>query len=161
VALPDWRKNTYLVPTIMALPYTLQLEYHFPKNAEEVYAHILDLRKFGDVHPYMVKVNALPGKEYEIFEEFPIFGPLKMSPTYKATVTEVEQNKRIRYTSSVKKNLSLIIHFDFIMQVDRSLKLVESIEVTGNGIICRIFLRILRNAHEHTFRRLRVKTESL
>ena len=95
--------------------HKLELNYTFKGDAQLVYQAVLDMRQFGNYHPYMTEVKALQTTqnftEYAIKEKVLVFGFIPMRPTYTAKVFEVEKGKHIKYTSPVNKGLDLIVDF--------------------------------------------------
>jgi hypothetical protein len=142
----------------MASKYSIILNHTLKKDADFVYNHLLDFKKFGEVHPYMVKVEEL--ERYDEFVNYNvkerrvmILGIIPMWPVYTAKVFEVEKGRHIRYTSPVQKGVDLVIdltlnHKGGVTHVN------EYIEVTTNPIIAKVFLGILKKAHLEVFEKL-------
>lgn len=133
----------------------LKLEYSFKQN---VYETFLDLKKFGELHPAMVKVNVVSTPapnciEYEIFEEITLFGFLKLKPYYKAKVVEVEKGKHIQYLSQVKKSVFLKIDFTFTENGSNT-KVIEEVEITGNPIVAGVLRDAIKKMHKMIFEKL-------
>ena len=62
---------------------TLLLYHSFDRKFDDVYEHILDFKKFGEIHPLMKKVTELSKIEpnsinYEVNEEALLLGFLKI-----------------------------------------------------------------------------------
>jgi hypothetical protein len=139
---------------------TLHLQHSLDGELSRVYEYILDFKKFGEIHPYMVEVNELSktankGIEYEVKEETVLLGFLKMKPEYKAEVIEIEPFKHIRYVSNVKGGIVLVI--DFTFTEDKNLNRVvvsETIQVQGNRFLIAYFISILQKAHLQLFAHL-------
>lgn len=141
----------------MASKYSITLNHTLHKDFDFVYTYLLDFKKFGSVHPYMVKVEELERCEefvnYNVKERrVMILGIIPMWPVYTAKVFEVEKGKHIRYTSPVQKGVDLVIdltltHTNGVTHVN------EEIVVTCNAIIAKMFLGILRKAHLEVFDR--------
>ncbi len=136
---------------------TLHLQHSLDSELSRVYEYILDFRKFGEIHPYMVEVNELSktasnGIKYEVKEETVLLGFLKMKPEYKAEVIEMEPHKHIQYLSNVKGGIVLVI--DFMFTEDKNLNRVvvlENIQVKGNRFLIAYFMSILQKAHLQLF----------
>ncbi len=138
------------------MPKVLKLEYSLNKN---VYDTFLDLRKFGELHPNIVKVNIIGNPEincveYEIFEEITLLGFIPMKPYYKAKVVEIEKGKHIQYLSQVKGNVFLAINFTFWPN-DKGMHVKEDIEITGNAVVASILMGAIKKAHTQIFESLR------
>jgi hypothetical protein len=142
---------------------TLLLTHAFDGKFEDVYEHILNLRKFGELHPYMKEVVELSKVEpnsitYEVKEETFLFGFLKIKPIYEAEVIELETQKHIRYFSPIKGAILLNINFIFPENYSNTnFELVERIELKGNALLIAYFASILKKAHWQTFENLRKK----
>ncbi len=139
----------------------LNLVYEFNQDFEIVYEHILDFTKFGELHPAMKEVKLVLNQvsdfaEYEVSEEVKLFGLIKMHPHYTAKIIEVEKHGHIRYLSEVSKGVHLKIDFTFERQ-GGIVKVNEALEVSGNKIVCAIFLNILSKAHKKVFEGLKQK----
>lgn len=136
---------------------TLHLQHSFNGELAAAYESILDFRKFGELHPYMVEVNELSktatkGIEYQVKEDTVLLGFLKMKPEYKAEVIEIEPNKHVRYVSNVKGGIVLLIDFRFTQGGSPNQVLVsETIEVKGNRLLIAYFMTILKKAHLQLF----------
>ena len=145
----------------MANKYNLHLEHKLNNKFEVVYNSILDLKKFGELHPYMAEVkihsNAAPDHiEYEINEKLNLFGIVQLKPNYKAKVIEVVQNRHIQYLSQVKKNIFLTIDFTVTNNKEQEITTVkETIEVRGSKFISMVFLNILKKSHLKVFENLK------
>lgn len=146
---------------------TLHLQHSLDSELSRVYEYILDFRKFGEIHPYMVEVNELSktasnGIKYEVKEETVLLGFLKMKPEYKAEVIEIEPFKHIRYVSNVKGGIVLAIDFRFTQAENpRRAVVSETIEVKGNRLLIAYFMTIVKKAHLQLFENLtnRLKKE--
>lgn len=142
----------------MASTHSLTLNHTLHKDFDFVYTHLLDFKKFGSIHPYMVKVEELEQTpefiEYRIKERrVMVLGIIPMWPVYTAKVFEVEKGRHIRYTSPVQKGVDLVIdltlnHTNGVTHVN------EEIVVTCNAIIAKVFLGIMRKAHLELFEKL-------
>lgn len=142
----------------MASTHSLTLNHTLHKDFDFVYTHLLDFKKFGSIHPYMVEVKELERTpefiEYRIKERrVMVLGIIPMWPVYTAKVFEVEKGKHIRYTSPVQKGVDLVIdltltHTNGVTHVN------EEIVVTCNAIIAKVFLGIMRKAHLELFEKL-------
>jgi hypothetical protein len=138
----------------------LHLQYSFDGELSCVYESILDFRKFGELHPYMIEVNELSktankGIEYQVKESTVLLGFLKMKPEYKAEVIEIELDKHIRYTSNVKGGIVLVIDFGFTQAENPNQVVVsEHIEVKGNRLLIAYFVTIVKKAHLQLFENL-------
>ncbi len=145
----------YLLTKWLQKQYTL--EHSFVGHFASVYESILDLRKFGELHPYMIDVSELPGTarngiEYSIKEEVLLLGFLKMNPEYKAEVIEIEKNKHVQYISNVKGGIKLVIDFTFSHDENRRAVYVsEQINIMGNWFLIAYFSTILQKAHLQLF----------
>lgn len=139
---------------------TLHLQHSFDSEFAAVYESILDFKKFGELHPFMIEVNELSktasnGIEYEVKEETVLLGFLKMKPEYKAEVIEIEPHKHVRYVSNVKGGIVLVIDFRFT-QAENPHRVVvsETIEVKGNRLLIAYFMTIVKKAHLQLFENL-------
>lgn len=133
----------------------LCLTYNLDTDFETVYQCLLDFKKFGAIHPYMVKVDELERcaefVNYSVKERrVMVLGIIPMWPAYTAKVFEVEKGRHIRYTSPVQRGVDLVI--DFTLEKRKGKTIVnEDIVVTANPIIAKVFLGILKKAHLQVF----------
>jgi hypothetical protein len=140
---------------------TLELAYTFDRHPEFVYDSLLDFRKFGSLHPYMQQIEIVADNspefiEYGVHEELYVFGFIKMKPRYTAKAFEIEKNRHVQYTSQVRKNVFLRIDFILSLHAESgAVNLQEVITLDCNKFIGRIFLGILRRAHDQLFQNLR------
>ena len=146
---------------------TLLLEHPIINgNFDIIYEHIFDLRKFGEIHPYMKEVTELSKTptdtiKYEIKEETYLLGFFKIKPTYEAEVIELEAKKHIRYYSIIKKSIMLNINFFFPENHTSShFNITERIELRGNPLLIAYFASILEKAHLQTFENLSKKLKT-
>ena len=128
------------------------LQHILDDQFEVVYNSLLDLKKFGELHPHMTGVTIIQNKlpeyiEYNIIEEIYLFGFIRNHPDYNAKVLEIEKNKHIRYTSPVKKNIFLTVDFTFSKNGKGTLLVTEKIEIKSNKFMGMIFGGILKKAH--------------
>ena len=130
---------------------SLHLSYTIPSSFDHVYSSLLDLKKFGQLHPYMTSVETLhqkqEGIEYLVHEQLRLWGFIPMRPIYKATVIEVEKNKHIRYLSEVKNGLFLTIDFIIEHPSTQHIQLSEYITLEGIRLIHPLFLSLLKKSH--------------
>jgi hypothetical protein len=123
-----------------------------------VYNSLLDFKKFGELHPSMKQVDILEQKNghgaYSVKEEVFLFGFFKIKPEYDAKVIEVDKSKCLQYTSQVKKNVYLDIHFTFLNKQDGKLEVNEEIQLTCNRLVGAVFMNILKRSHREVFRKL-------
>jgi hypothetical protein len=139
----------------MANKQTLTIIYDFKVDIGTLYDHFCDLRKYGQLHPYMKEVKIIADNspefiEYEVCEELKLLGFIKYCPSYKVKVFEKNKYRHLVYTSEVKKGVCLTINLYFIETGD-GINFREEIEVTGNPIIVSVFLRIVKNAHDKLY----------
>jgi hypothetical protein len=135
----------------MAAKQTLTIKDDFKTDIGILYDHFYDLRKYGELHPFMKEVKIVsdnsPGFiEYEVCEEIKLFGFIKYCPNYKVKVFEKNKYNHIVYTSEVKKGVFLTINLYFTVN-DGVINFREDIDVSGNPIVVSVFLRIVKNAH--------------
>ena len=138
----------------------LSLRHTLPNDLEIIYNILLDLKKFGELHPYMTEVSVLKDNspeyiEYNIIEEIYLLGFIKNHPRYTAKVMELKKDKHIRYTSQVKKNIFLTIDFTFSINSNGSITVNENIELQSPKLIGLVFLNILKKAHLKFFENLK------
>lgn len=137
-----------------------QLSYTYPNRLHTlIYDHLLDLVKFGEIHPSMTEVSVLKRKsdtrvKYLIKEQFKILGFTVFKPQYKAWVTEIRKEKHIAYRSHIKWDIYLSIDYHFSPLDAEHEKLEEKISVAGNRIVASIFMPLLRKVHLYTIRGL-------
>ena len=140
---------------------TLLLYHSFDRKFDDVYEHILNFKKFGDVHPYMKEVTELSKIEpnsinYEVNEEALLLGFLKIKPVYEVEVIELEAQKHIRYFSHIKS--AILLNIDFVFPENGSntaFNLTERVEIKGNPLLIAYFSSILKKTHLQTFENLR------
>lgn len=111
------------------------------------YESIVDMRKYGNYHPMMTSVEVVGiqngNTTFEVKEKTFFFGFIPMKPIYRATVTEIEKGKIIRYDSQVKKNVRLEIIFTF----GSDGKINEDITVWAGWPVGGIFINLLKKMH--------------
>jgi hypothetical protein len=135
--------------------YQRKFEYEINAPVNFVYGHFNDLRKFGELHPYMTEVTKLDENTYRIKEKVMLFGFIPMKPVYEAKVFETDPGKNIFYTSDVKKGVGLKINFEFKEDLPKGMTLViETIEVTAGKITAGMFLDLMQKAHKITLTNL-------
>ncbi len=145
---------------------TILLNHSFDANIKDVYEHILDFKKFGDIHPYMKEVTKLSKIEpnstnYEVKEEALLLGFLKTKPIYEVEVIELEAHKHIRYFSHIKAVILLNIDFLFSENDSKTnFDVTERVEIKGNPLLIAYFASILKKAHLQTFENLRKKLKT-
>jgi hypothetical protein len=138
---------------------TLTLQHKLPNDFQIIYNSLLDLKKFGELHPHMTGVDIIANAspefvEYHIVEEVYFFGFIKNHPVYDAKVVEVKKDEHIRYLSQVKKNIYLTVDFTFTKNKNGSLIVNEIIAVTSNKLMAAVFMNILKKAHLKFFSNL-------
>lgn len=136
------------------------LQHTLPDQLDIIYPALLDFKKFGEIHPYMKEVKLIKDNlpeftEYSIVEEVYFLGFIKNNPTYTAKVFEVEKNKRIRYTSPVKKSIFLTIDISFSSNKNGTLLVTEEFEIGCNKLMGLVFKNILVKAHLKFFQNLK------
>jgi len=149
-----WRKNKIAKKALL-------LYHSFDGKFDDVYEHILDFKKFGEIHPLMKKVTELskigPNSiNYEVNEEALLLGFLKIKPVYEVEVIELEAQKHIRYFSHIKS--AILLNIDFVFPENGSnttFNLTERVEIKGNPLLIAYFAAILKKAHLQTFENLR------
>lgn len=135
----------------------LLLNHSFTCDLARVYDSILNFKKFGEFHPYMVNVHELKktatnGIEYQVNEEVLLLGFLKMRPEYNVEVLEIEKDKHVRYVSNVKGGIVLVIDFNFVYDKNTNqVELAEHIVVKGNRWLIAYFITLLKKAHLQLF----------
>lgn len=141
---------------------TLLLEHSFDGKFDIIYEYISDLRKFGEIHPYMKEVNELPQKQnisgtlFRIKEEATLFGFLKIKPEYHAEVMSDKSKKLVSYFSVIQERIVLKSNFTFEENLlENKILLVEQIELNGNALLIAYFASILKKTHLQTFENLR------
>lgn len=138
----------------------LQLRHSFQAELRGVYDYLLDLRKFGEIHPFMVEVReiskpAVNITDYEVKEEAVLLGFIKMKPVYFAKVLEIQRFKHIQYFSNVKGGIVLTIDFTFEENLTNgTVNVLETIEVKGNALLISYFLGVVKKAHLQLFENL-------
>lgn len=145
---------------------TILLNHSFDGKIEAVYDYILDLKKFGEIHPYMKEVTELSKIEpnstnYEVKEEALLLGFLKTKPIYEVEVIELEAQKHVRYFSHIKG--TILLNIDFIFPENSSntaFDLIERVEIKGNPLLIAYFASILKKAHLQTFENLKKKLKT-
>lgn len=150
------------VPVLFSFADMLQtftLIHKTEAGAEPAYDMLLDLKKFGALHPYMTLVEIIDRQlhytEYRVNEEVFIFGFIKNNPEYSVRVIEMEKQKHIRYTSQVKRFIFLSIDFFIEKQYDGSTVIHEKLSIRCNKLIALVFSDILRRSHAIVFAKLR------
>jgi len=144
----------------MPKQHALCIEHKLYPDFKLVFSTLLDLRKFGLIHPYMKEVVLTEEvsskvKTYFICEEVYFLGLIKTKPQYHATVFELEAGKHIRYTSHVKKHVFLQVDFYFDQPSSKHLIVREEIVSKANYLVGKIFLNIIKKAHLHFFENLK------
>lgn len=136
-----------------------KIEHNLSDQWEIVYNSLLDLRKFGEIHPHMTDVriinNNLPDHvEYAITEKVYLLGFIKNHPRYNANVAEVQKNRHIRYTSQVKPTIFLTVDITFSKNSSHRLIVTEEFEIRSNKLLGLVFANILKKAHLRSFENL-------
>jgi hypothetical protein len=145
---------------------TILLNHSFDRKFHDVYEHILDFKKFGQIHPFMIEVTELSKIEpnitnYKVSEEALLFGLFKTKPIYEVGVIEFEARKHIRFFSHIKSAILLIIDFVFVENdSNTAFYLTERVEIKGNPLIIIYFASILKKTHLQTFENLRSKLKT-
>lgn len=144
------------------MPTSLHLSYTINGSFNEVYASLLDFKKFGQLHPYMKSVEIIGQTnnsiEYLVHEKLNLWGIIPLKPCYQATIVEVEKNKHIRYLSEVKKGLFLTVDFTFKNKSgDNTIHIDEDITLKGNPLAHGVFLSLLKKSHKHVLKSLQRK----
>jgi hypothetical protein len=138
--------------------HKLNLDYHFSSPFDHVYSNVLDMRKFGEHHPYMTEVKVInqasDHTEFYIKEKVFLLGFIPNSPEYSAKVFEVEKHRHIRYTSLVKGQIDLAIDFKFDRHTNGEFKMSELIELKGNLIFCKILMGMMKKSHLELFQKV-------
>jgi hypothetical protein len=141
----------------------LQLRHSFQADMRSVYDYLLDLKKFGEMHPFMVEVREIAKPddhitEYEVKEETVLLGFVKMKPMYRAKVAEIEQFKRIQYFANIKGGIVLTIDFEFEEDsINGAVTVLETVKVQGNTLLISYFMKVLKKAHLRLFENLQHK----
>lgn len=139
--------------------HSLQLSHSIKGSPQRIYSAISDMRQFGKHHPYMKEVTLVQTTpefcEYLIKEMVWLFGFIPQWPKYTAKVFEKEKDKHIQYTSKVKGGVDLLIDFRFSFNTtENSTRLIEHVQLSGNGLVCRILLGAIKKAHPILFKNL-------
>jgi hypothetical protein len=143
----------------MPATHTFHLQHKLSNNLEIVYNSLLDLKKFGGIHPHITDVNIITDNsphfiEYDIVEDIQLMGFIRNHPRYTAKVFEIEKNRHIRYLSPVKTFIFLQV--DFIFSVKNGLLVVdETFQLTCNKFWALVFTSILKKAHLRFFANLK------
>ena len=143
------------------MPHIQQLDHRINCQLQNVYSSILDMRQFGEHHPYMQQVTLLQSTdeftEYHISEMVWIFGFIPQWPKYTAKVFERVKSRHIQYTSAVKGGVDLKIDFLFSDNRANTTLVNEHVHLTGNDLVCKILLSTIKKAHLELFHRLEQK----
>ena len=139
----------------MAAKQTLTIKDDFKTDIGILYDHFYDLRKYGQLHPYMKEVKLVSDNspefiEYEVCEELKLLGFIKYCPNYKVKVFEKNKHQHIVYTSEVKKGVFLTINLYF-NENSQVIHFREDIDVSGNPIIVSVFLQIVKHAYNKLY----------
>jgi len=139
---------------------TFSLQHALPNQLEIAYESLADLKKFGEIHPYIIEVNIIKNNlpeylEYVIVEEVHLFGFIKNHPIYETKVFEIEEYKHIRYTSRVKKNIFLTIDITFSKNKSGNLIVTETFDIRSPKLMGMVFSGILKKAHFKFFENLK------
>ncbi|MBC7487707.1 MAG: hypothetical protein H7282_13220 [Cytophagaceae bacterium] len=135
------------------------LYYIIKGPSSNTYTALLNFKQFGELHPYMKSVEIISQSEntieYLVHEKLKLWGFIPMAPSYKATITEVEKNKHIRYWSEVQKGLFLTIDFTFKTDAkNTSTEVSEQITLKGTPWVHAVFLSLLKKSHRQVFENL-------
>ncbi len=149
---------------------TLILVHTFDGKFDDVYEHVSNLKKFGEIHPYMSQVNVITEAPdiscilYHIKETVTLMGILKINPEYEAEVRSIKSKKKVSYFSIIKypfASITLKINFDFLENNSNEPLLVkEQIILRGNALLIAYFASILEKAHLKTFDNLKKKLKT-
>jgi hypothetical protein len=145
----------------------IHLEHFFDGGFDDIYEYISDLRKFGEIHPYMKEVKIISDAPnisctlFQIKEETTLLGFLKIKPEYEAEVMSIKNKKKVIYFSVIQNRIILKINFTFEENLlKNNILLTEQIELNGNALLIAYFASILKKAHLLTFENLRKKLKA-
>jgi len=139
---------------------TAIINYTLNASPAEVYPYFLDFEKFGKLHPYMVEIKKLEANHYSISEKLFLYGFIPMRPFYTATVHELEKDKKILYTSHVKRGVDLKLFFHFSDPGNGTVLIRETIEVEANKLIAVVFVGLIKKAHKKLIESLENTTKN-
>lgn len=136
------------------------LRHSSRQSFDLVYDSILDVQKFGALHPNMTEVTIIGETaeyvEYAIKERIKVWGFIPMRPEYTAKVFEIEKGKRIRYTSLVNGKVPLVNEFLFERKDENSpLEITETIQLEGNKMIASTLMGLMKKTHTAIFEKLK------
>ncbi|PQJ11105.1 hypothetical protein CJD36_014145 [Flavipsychrobacter stenotrophus] len=141
------------------LTHTIKNEIKAP--LEKVYSYLADLRQYGMVHPYMVQVTEIDGRDkearyYNVKERFLLYGFIPMRPTYDAKVLELAKLKHVQYVSDVMSGVHLTIDFTFAYNTNTgNTEVTEFISLEAPIVIGSVFMGILKRAHDLFYNQLK------
>jgi len=144
---------------------TTTLHYTVYQPLNNVYKSLYDFKVFGRLHPYMKSVKIMNQSENSVeclvHEQLKLWGFIPMAPCYRVIVTEVEKDKRIRYSSEVKKGLFLTIEFILEQKLTHTTEVIEQISLEGQSWVHQIFLSLLKKSHRHVFKMMHQTSTSI
>jgi hypothetical protein len=129
---------------------SIVITYKIQAGRNEIYPYILEMEKFGSLHPLMIKVTQMGNNKYQIEERVKLFGFIPMKPVYVAEVSE--QNNGIVYISEVKKGTDLKITFHFSENGDGETSVTETVEISGNPLAAAILINTIKKSHAEVFK---------
>lgn len=128
---------------------------------DRVYEGIADLRRYGEIHPYMVEVKQIDGEDanatyYRVKEDFLLYGFIPMKPVYDAKILEQEKQKHVQYVSDVMPGVHLTIDFRFVCDEGTGCtEITETILLDAPVLIRTVFMGILKRAHNLFYKKLK------
>lgn len=131
------------------------------KDKGEIYATMLDFRRFGAFHPLMKSVK-LVGRAnndeatYFVNEELPLGRWIKLKPKYTIYSMEIKSKQTIQLSAKVNGFFKLRVTISFTEPDTASnMELLETVELSQIPILTNFFLRVFREAHTSAFSRFR------
>ena len=131
---------------------SISLFYGLKSTKEKVYPHFLDFQKFGKLHPVIKETKRLTEASgnsmgtFSVKESIFLFGFIPMHPKYDTAVFELEKDKKIKYTSQVKKNLYLEIILSFEERNDSTF-IKEVVSTSGSRLTGSILRSAIKKKH--------------
>lgn len=123
----------------------MEVSYRIPAPVHEVFPYFADMKKFGDAHPIIYRVDDIGPNEYLFYEKLRMF-MFNVRFTYKVKVESIDQNREVKIYSNVQRGVHLKLTFSF-SEINRQTEINEVIAVTASGWVKSFFHPLLKKSH--------------
>ena len=130
---------------------------HFIKaQVASVFPFFQDLKKFGEVHPVIYKVEQISDNDYIFYEQINMIFPYRFS--YPVKIEKIIPNQQIILSSDVQKGVFLYLTYNFESK-DNNTLITEMVEIKANPIVKEIFKIVLKSSHLKMVREIKKRLE--